>query len=199
MIGGSAWDQGHPRVRPGFLVMLVITTLLLLSGCSDRIGHGFDWKRMRVQSKYNAYGTNPMFRDSAAMRVPPAGTVAREAIPVTAPPPSVDLARGGDRFHIYCAVCHGDRGDGVSVVASNMDDPKPPSLLTGAPRTLDARQLFAVITDGIGRMPPFASQLPVADRWQIIAYLGQLQAGAPVSAADSPPDTTARPIPPTQP
>lgn len=154
---------------------LFLALALLGNACSERMGHGFDWKRMRAQHKYEPYSVNPVFADSSAMRVPPEGTVSREAVAASAPPPAVDLVRGASRFHIYCAVCHGEAGDGVSIVASNMDPPKPPSLLVAPAKDLPPAQLFAVITNGLGRMPSLAAELSAADRWQVIAYLGELQ------------------------
>jgi mono/diheme cytochrome c family protein len=158
------------------LVSCAMLSFALFSvGCADKIGRGFDWKRMRAQPKFEPYAVNPMFADSSAMRTPPAGTIAREAVAASAPPPAPDLVRGASRFHIYCAVCHGDAADGVSLVASNMDAPKPPSLLVPPARNLPPAQIFAVITDGFGRMPSLAAELSTADRWQVIAYLGELQ------------------------
>jgi mono/diheme cytochrome c family protein len=153
----------------------LVSLASLCGACSERIGHGFDWKRMRVQHKFKPYAANPMFADSSAMRTPPEGTISREAVAASAPPPAPDLVRGASRFHIYCAVCHGDAADGVSIVASNMDPPKPPSLVVPPARDLPPAQIFAVITDGFGRMPSLAAELSVADRWQVIAYLGELQ------------------------
>ena len=97
-------------------------------------------------------------------------------------PSEDDLARGASRFRIYCAVCHGTRGDGISIVGSNMDDPKPPSLLEGAPRELSPERLFDVITNGFGTMPSYAAELSERDRWQVVSYVGALQHRA---AADS--------------
>jgi mono/diheme cytochrome c family protein len=154
---------------------LVLSLALFSTACSEHIGRGFDWKRMRAQAKYEPYGENLAFADSSAMRVPPEGTVSREAIAATAPPPPVDLVRGASRFSIYCAVCHGAAADGVSIVASNMDPPKPPSLIVPPARDLPSAQIFGIITNGFGRMPSLAAQLSVADRWQVIAYLNELQ------------------------
>ena len=98
---------------------------------------------------------------------------------IPAPPPDAlapaVLARGASRFAIYCAVCHGERGDGQSIVARNMVEAPPPSLLTPTVRALTPGQLYVVITRGMGRMPSYAADLPDPDRWAVIAYLGALQ------------------------
>jgi mono/diheme cytochrome c family protein len=94
---------------------------------------------------------------------------------------------GQSRFGIYCAVCHGALGDGNSVVATNMVECPPPSLLSANVRALPAATLFQVITDGFGRMPPYAAELPAEQRWAVIAYVRQLQSRAPAGSASASP------------
>ena len=36
-------------------------------------------------------------------------------------------------------------------------------------------QVFATITNGVRNMPGYAAQIPVADRWAIVAYVRALQ------------------------
>jgi mono/diheme cytochrome c family protein len=172
------------RIVAAITPLLALSLALMLSACSERVGQGWDWKRMRLQRRYDAFGANAMFADGSAMRAPPVGTVARETLP-TGMRPQTDLVRGASRYHIFCAVCHGERGDGVSIVASDMDDPKPPSLVASPARDLAPDKLFETITTGVGRMPPFASQLSAADRWQVIAYLAELQRRATGALTDS--------------
>ncbi|MBA2686270.1 MAG: cytochrome c [Gemmatimonadaceae bacterium] len=149
--------------------------LLALSACSDRAGDRWDWNRMRSQPRANAYGANALFPNGGAMRVTPAGAVSREAMLRGERPREIDLARGASRFQIFCAVCHGARGDGASIVGSNMDDPKPPSLLEGPARAVTPEQLFAIISGGMGAMPSYAAELSESDRWQVVSYVADLQ------------------------
>ncbi|HEY2378754.1 MAG TPA: quinol:electron acceptor oxidoreductase subunit ActD [Gemmatimonadaceae bacterium] len=167
---GPQWAS---LVRPlGLLIALVIGA----NGCSDRMGSGFDWKRMRTQPRYTPFGASAFFPDGKAMRSPPAGTIPREAqMARNMATDSVALRRGANRFAIYCAVCHGERGDSAGVVGDNMQPKKPPSLLDPAIRGLTAEQLYKVITDGFGYMPSYAAELSAPDRWAIVAYVGLLQ------------------------
>lgn len=157
---------------------IVLSLLAVCStACSERLGQGWDWKRMRVQPRYAAYSVNPFYADSSGMRVPPTGTVSRDAPgagPRTPTADSADLVRGAARYHVFCAVCHGERGDGVSVVGRNMDDPKPPSLIAAPARDLSVDRLFDVIGSGLGRMPPFAGVLPASDRRDVAFYVMSL-------------------------
>ena len=51
----------------------------------------------------------------------------------------------------------------------------PPSLLSASVRALPPATLYQVITDGFGRMPPYAAELPAEQRWAVVAYVRQLQ------------------------
>lgn len=85
-----------------------------------------------------------------------------------------DLARGQERFNIYCSPCHGKLGDGRGMIVlrglrqpPNYHDPR----LINAP----VGHFFDVITNGFGAMFSYASRVPVDDRWRITAYIRALQ------------------------
>jgi len=62
--------------------------------------------------------------------------------------------------------------------------PQPPSLHLDRLREARPGYVFDVITRGFGRQPDMAAQIPVADRWAIVAYVKVLQYSqyAPLSA-----------------
>ncbi len=110
------------------------------------------------------------------------------------------MSRGQERFTIFCVVCHGRLGDGDGKVVDR-GYTRPPSLRTdksrgyarrGEDRSLadaPAGYLFDVITNGFGAMPDYAEQVPVEDRWAIIAYIRALQAAdLPAAKTDEPSD-----------
>ncbi len=83
------------------------------------------------------------------------------------------LARGKDRFGVFCAVCHGPMGHGDGPVINPF--PIPKSLQSDQMLKFPDGHLFHVITRGQGIMPSHAKQIPVADRWAIIHYVRALQ------------------------
>jgi mono/diheme cytochrome c family protein len=189
--------------------MALFATIMLASLAACSREHGTvapSFERMLVQPRYEPYGASSFFPDGRAMRIPPSGTVSRERLadsallPASTPagatndpiqvmplqPTAELLATGQARFGVYCAVCHGALGNGESVVGSNMVECPPPSLLSAAMRAMPPATLFTVITDGFGRMPPYAAELPARERWAVVAYVRQLQSRAP-------PDTGAAP------
>ena len=84
------------------------------------------------------------------------------------------LDRGQERFQIFCSVCHGMTGkaDGMIVRRGFR---KPPSYHEQRLREAPVGHFFDVVTNGWGAMPSYASQVPVQDRWAIIAYIRALQ------------------------
>jgi mono/diheme cytochrome c family protein len=93
------------------------------------------------------------------------------------------MKRGRERFNIYCSVCHGQAGygDGKIVQRGYL---KPPSYHDQRLRDMAVGRIFDVITHGYGGMPDYAEQIPVDDRWAIIAYVRALQFSQNVPAAD---------------
>jgi mono/diheme cytochrome c family protein len=168
---------------------------VLLAACRERrTGQRWDFERMREQPRYDPYESSAFFGDGRVMQRPPVGTVSREQIvsqpmlaegtsngaPATTVPLPVTpqlLVLGRTRFGIFCAVCHGERADGVSIVASNMHNPAPPSLLTARAREMAPGSVYRIIRYGVGRMPSYAAELSVLERWAVVAYLGALQRG----------------------
>jgi mono/diheme cytochrome c family protein len=97
------------------------------------------------------------------------------------------VARGRDRFDVFCAPCHGSAGEGRSVVAEAMPLVKPPSLVSAELAGKPPGHVFRVITDGFGMMPRYAYQLPAEDRWAVVVYVRALQLSAGVPLASLPP------------
>ena len=94
------------------------------------------------------------------------------------------LKRGQERYTIFCAVCHGQAGDGGGIVTQY-------SLITAdlhQHRLVQAQDgyLFDVISNGFNattnavgitytRMPAYKSKISAEDRWAIIDYVRALQ------------------------
>jgi mono/diheme cytochrome c family protein len=103
------------------------------------------------------------------------------------------VERGRSRYDIFCSACHGMTGNGDGMIvrrgfrrAASFNDDR----LRQAP----VGHFFDAITNGWGAMPAYAPQVPVQDRWAIIAYIRALQASQQNTAAAS-----ASPAPSTSP
>src|SRR5947207_13169531 len=69
---------------------------------------------------------------------------------------------------------------------------RPPSFHTEALRTAKTGHFFDVMTNGFGAMPTYAPQVPVNDRWAIVAYIRVLQLSQNATVAQVPADQRAK-------
>ncbi len=194
-----------PRWTLNLIVVGVLLTLIPLAlVAKNRIASRGDRTRISIipdmdkQPKYKAQEASPLFADGRAARAEPAGTVARGesmAPPafaegrmggqwVTAFPLPVDstlLARGRERYGIFCAPCHGlaGYGDGIvherALALAEGGWTPPSSLHTDLVRERPLGQLYNTISVGIRNMPAHGPQIPPRDRWAIVAYVKALQ------------------------
>jgi mono/diheme cytochrome c family protein len=84
------------------------------------------------------------------------------------------LARGRERYGIYCAMCHAADGAGDGVIPAR-GFPRPADFRAPAQRALTADQVYRVVSDGRGAMYGFADRVPPRDRWAMAAYVQALQ------------------------
>jgi mono/diheme cytochrome c family protein len=102
------------------------------------------------------------------------------------------LQRGQRQFTIYCAPCHGQTGEGNGItkkigamaIVANLHDKRMVEMPDG--------ELFHVIGNGRNNMQGYAPQIPVEDRWAVIAYLRALQLSRLGSLDDLAPETRAK-------
>jgi mono/diheme cytochrome c family protein len=157
---------------------------------------------MHDQPKYTALQESDFFLDGQASRPPVANTVARgqlnedvllttgkdganDATVFPFPVTEQVMARGQERFNVFCSPCHGRTGLGDGMVVRR-GYRRPPGL--GEQRLIDAPvgHIFDVITNGFGAMPDYSDQIPVNDRWAITAYVRALQLSTHASIDDVP-------------
>lgn len=169
-------------------------TALFLAGCRQD---------MHDQPKFIPLRMSDFFADKRSARPIVEGTVARGQLKadtyfytgkignqegdVMPFPVNMDvLARGQERFNIYCTPCHSELGDGRGMIVQRGLRP-PPSYHNDRLRKAPLGHFFDVITNGFGAMPDYATQIPVADRWAIAAYIRALQLSQNAQSGDLPP------------
>ena len=84
------------------------------------------------------------------------------------------LARGRERYEIFCSVCHGMTGYGDGMIVRR-GFRRAMSFHDDRLRQAPVGHFFDAITNGWGAMPSYAAQIPAQDRWAIIAYIRALQ------------------------
>ena len=190
------------RTLPGLWRGVSLALLLFLSataGCR---------RDMFVQPKSDPLAASQFFSDGADSRPIPPHTVARGDLDidqafytgmlgtnlVTTFPIHLTqavLQRGRQRYDIYCMPCHGVTGDGDGIVVQR-GFPAPPSYHIDRLRDAPVGHFFDVMTRGYGVMYPYASRVPPADRWAIVAYIRALQLSEHATLADVPSNQLAK-------
>jgi mono/diheme cytochrome c family protein len=157
---------------------------------------------MHDAPSYDPLQATTFFANGSASRMPVANTVARGQlredthlyqgrvdgqIATTLPMPVTAelMARGRERFNVFCSPCHGRSGAGDGMVVQR-GFRAPPSYHEERLRQVPVGYFFDVMTNGFGAMSDYAAQVPVADRWAIAAYIRALQFSRHASVDDVP-------------
>jgi len=162
--------------------LVLIGLMLLLSGCDIS---------MTQQNRYHTYSPAKLWANGTSARPLPAHVVAQgdlaRAKAIKDPPPVTDalLARGRERYDIYCSPCHGINGKADGIVVER-GFPQPPSYFEPRLMAAPAMTFFDAISDGYGVMYSYASRVPPHDRWAIIAYIRALQLSQHATIAEAP-------------
>lgn len=164
------------------LQILLSLILVTVSACGQN---------MIDQEKFKPLAGTPFFADGRSARVPVDGSVARghlnenellhtgmidgklsDSFPI--PVTEQLLARGRERYTIFCAPCHGASGEGNGLVVQR-GFKTPPSYLDERLRAVPAGHFVDVMKVGIGQMSSYADRVNAADRWAIAGYIRALQ------------------------
>jgi mono/diheme cytochrome c family protein len=173
-------------------ITLSVLTLIVLVSCGhDKTKRNSQYMPdMYRPVPYEAYSTNPNFKDSLSSQKPVAGTIARGQMPYDYPDTNdgynaaklnlkspidstqIDYKKGKAMYDIYCATCHGKKGDGNGVLSQR-------DKFVGIPnynsRDITEGSIYHVIMYGRNMMGSHASQLRDDERWQVVHYVGKLR------------------------
>jgi mono/diheme cytochrome c family protein len=185
--------------------LAAVTLAALASGCRGQpseeppihlIGD-MDWQP-KVRPEY----ASSFFADRRAMRPLVEGTLAQgtldedddyyrggspEAAIAVAPVEMSEklLARGEERFNIYCSVCHDKAGTGHGMVVQR-GYPIPVDLSSERVRTMKDGEIFRTISNGVRNMPAYRAQIPPGDRWAIVTWVRVIGRSQYATLADVP-------------
>jgi len=178
-----------------FKVVVLATIILSLNACNNNhrtraVEYMADTDMYNPVS-YETYGSSPVFKNGLEAQKPVAGTIARGEVPYEIPNTEAgyqlakktlksplivnktNLANGKAMFTIYCAVCHGNKGNGQGILVKR-------GKFLGVPnykdRDITEGSIYHVIMYGRNMMGSHASQLTYKERWQIVQYVQKLRA-----------------------
>jgi mono/diheme cytochrome c family protein len=184
----SAMGVAQKMVAGGSLL-----AMLALAGCRQD---------MQDQPKFFPQRGTTFYTDGRSVRPQVAGTVARsqmhadtyfytgmidgtegDGLPIALT--AETIARGQERFNVYCTPCHSRVGNGQGMIVQRGYRPAG-DFHTDRLRQAPLGHFFAVMSNGYGAMPDYAAQLTPADRWAVAAYIRALQLSQNATAADVP-------------
>jgi mono/diheme cytochrome c family protein len=172
---------------------LTLSGLLLLSltSCFDSSKPNYQYfPNMYESVGYDTYGEAP-FANGTAAQLPVEGSIPRGWQPYDYPntnegyelakadllSPLADsdqqLAKGKELYAIYCAVCHGSKGDGQGIL---MKREKFLGIPSYADRDITEGSVYHVLMYGKNAMGSHASLINATERWQITQHVLQLRA-----------------------
>jgi hypothetical protein len=171
-------------------VLLVLAAISVITGCRQD---------MQNQPKFIPLRSSEFFPDQRSARYPVPGTVRRldqrELDAGALDPASYYLtgkhgvafgnempfpltrdvlARGQNRYNIYCTPCHDMVGEGKGMIVQR-GFKHPPTFHQQRLRNAPVGYFYDVMSNGLGAMPDYTTQLNPSDRWAVAAYIRALQ------------------------
>ncbi|MCF8713345.1 cytochrome c [Joostella atrarenae] len=182
---------------------IVLGVVTLVASCQNKSSRNYQYMPNMYKSVgYETYQETAAFRNGKEGQLPVEGTIARGHMPYDYPNTlegynaakanlknplpfeafrNADstvtdsyLQKGGDLFNIYCAVCHGAKGDGKGILVKREKILGIPSY-DDAGRAITEGSVYHVIRYGLNGMGSYANQLNEEERWEVTEYVMSLK------------------------
>ncbi len=176
-------------------IVTVVGASLLMTSCFDKSAPNYQlFPNMYESVGYETYGESEAFNSPTGEKgkvnqIPASGTIKRGFTPYDLPntpeayalsktrgtvltADKIDLERGKELFNIYCAICHGEAGDGKGNLVKREKFLGVPSYKD---REITSGSIFHVVTYGLNSMGSHANQLSQEERWQVAEYVIKLK------------------------
>lgn len=185
-----------------YATFIVLASVAMLSACRDKRSTGLEYARnMYDPIAYNQDQPNKNFANGATAQTPPPNTdpigfvkyeyantkegyEASAALVNPLPVTEKNLLEGKHFFTVFCAPCHGEKGDGQGhIVKLDKGISGVPayhgadavSSRGGLMKDMPAGKIYHTIMYGLNAMGSHASQLSPTERWKVVMYVQQLQ------------------------
>jgi mono/diheme cytochrome c family protein len=174
-----------------YKIALLAVASSSLTACFNKSEPNYQYMPNMYESVgYETYSESPAFANGKEGQLPAKGSIPRGFTPeeyenstagyelakanLKSPlaPDQVNLEKGKQLFTIYCAICHGDKGDGKGNLVKR-------EKFLGVPdykaRPITEGSIYHVITYGLNSMGSHANQLSQTERWQVVNYVLKLR------------------------
>ncbi|MGJ8591120.1 MAG: c-type cytochrome [Aquaticitalea sp.] len=176
-----------------FKITLLMIVLLSFASCKNDSRPNYQFMpNMYEPVGYETYSESSAFKNGVEAQLPAEGSVARGHVPfdidntnegyalaksslkMPLDSTQIDEARGGQLFGIYCAICHGNKGDGQGNLVKREKILGVPAF-NDAGRALTEGSVYHTIYYGKNVMGSYANQLDEEERWQVTNYVMKLK------------------------
>ena len=164
---------------------------LLLKSCADSSRPNYQYfPNMYESVGYETYSESDAFNNGIEAQKPVEGTIARGWEPYDYPDTNegyedaklnlispleisdANSKNGKELYGIYCAVCHGNKGDGQGILMTREKFLGVPSY---ADREITPGSIYHVLMYGKNAMGSHAGQVNAEERWQIAQHVMELR------------------------
>ena len=171
--------------------ILVVLSSLLLVSCFNPSKPNYQYfPNMYESVGYKTYAESNAFNNGIEAQLPAEGSVARGWAPYDYPdtndgyeaaklnlksPLAITAehrAEGKELYGVYCAVCHGDKGNGQGILMTREKFLGIPSY---ADREITVGSIYHVLMYGKNAMGSHAGQVNATERWQIAQHVMYLR------------------------
>ena len=173
----------------GLLALLIL--VLGIQSCSDNSRPNYQYfPDMYEPVGYETYADSDAFANGIEAQIPVEGSIARGWEPYDYPDTNEgyeaakanlnstieitdeNQANGKELYGIYCAVCHGNKGDGQGILMTREKFLGVPSY---ADREITPGSIYHVLMYGKNAMGSHAGQVNAEERWQIAQHVMELR------------------------
>jgi mono/diheme cytochrome c family protein len=174
-----------------YKIAFVVSASAALTSCFDKSEPNYQYMPNMYESVgYETYSESPAFKNGKEGQLPATGSIPRGFTPYDYPNTEegynaakaglvsalaegeYDEAKAKELFTVYCAICHGDKGDGKGNLAKREKFAGVPNYKD---REITEGSVFHVETYGRNMMGSHANQLNAKERWQVARYVMKLR------------------------
>jgi mono/diheme cytochrome c family protein len=176
-----------------YKIVAVVGLSFMATSCFDKAKPNYQFfPNMYEAVSYETYSEHNVFKGGVEAQIPAKGSIKRGFVPYEIPNTpegyalakatlkspldslSINQDKAKELYTVYCAICHGDAGDGKGNLVVKEKFLGVPSYKD---REITDGSVFHVITYGLNSMGSHANQLSQEERWVVADYVLKLKAG----------------------